>query len=36
MVVEERLKIADLENIKIIVETKVKELKLIDKSKGPQ
>ena len=32
----QRLRIADLESIKVIVETKVKELKLVDKSKGPQ
>jgi hypothetical protein len=31
-----RLTIADLEAIKTIVETKVKELRLVDRSKGPQ
>ena len=30
-----RLTIADLEAIKIIVETKLKELRLVDRSKGP-
>jgi hypothetical protein len=30
-----RLTIADLEAIKTIVETKVKELRLVDRSKGP-
>ena len=40
MMVEEakahRMRIDDLEAISIIVETKVKELKLVEKTKGPK